>query len=132
MERAAQAREIAAVFAKAAVKGSDQAVLNGARDLIFGLLRPGDDKGSLTAAKGLIALGEVMQSARANSIKERKLALDERRITQLEKDAEQKRRRLEKETDQAAHKLEKGELTVADLNRLRERTFGLPPIGLPG
>lgn len=128
MAKAAQAREIATAFAKATVEGSDDAVINAARDLIFSVLPEGDAKGRQKAAGGLIALAEVMQSARANDIKQRKVAIDERRITQLEKDAELKRRQMEKGTEDAAKKLSKGELTVDDINRLRERTFGLPPI----
>jgi hypothetical protein len=128
MVKAAQAREIAAAFAKATVEGSDEAIVNAARDLIFGMLPEGDAKGRQKAAGGLIALAEVVQAARANDIKERKVSIDERRITQLEKDAELKRRQMEKGTEDAAKKLSKGELTVEDINRLRERTFGLPPI----
>ena len=88
MQRAAQAREIAAVFSTAAVDGADDAVLNAARDLIFAILQEGDTKSQATAAKGLIALAEVMQSARANDIKERKVAVDERRTAVLEKKLE--------------------------------------------
>lgn len=129
MATAAQAREIATAFAKAVVSGSDESVLNAARDQVFGILQQGDGSSRIFATKALIALSEVMQSARANTIKERKVAIDERRITQLEKDAEVKRKRMEKETDDAAKKLKSGQpITEEDINRLRERTFGLPPI----
>jgi autonomous glycyl radical cofactor GrcA len=129
MAAAAQAREIAQAFSKATVKGADESVLNAARDLIFSILQQGDMKSRAFAARALVGLGEVMQTARANTIKERKVAVEERRIVQLEKDADLKRKRLEKETDDAAKKLSKGEdITIDDINRLRERTFGLPPV----
>jgi hypothetical protein len=121
MARAEQAREIAKEFAAAHIPGADEAVLNAARDVIFGMLQSTDDKSRAKASIGLIALAEVMQKARGNSIKERGIALSERRWTVVEK-------RMEQETESVAKKLNKGELTVEDINRLLERTFGLPPI----
>lgn len=129
MAQAEQSREIAAVFAKASVDGGDEAVLNAARDLIFGLLQQGGVGFQFAASKALIALGEVMQASRANQIKERKVAVDERKLKALEAREELRRRKLETETQNAAKKLSKGgAVTVEDINRLRERTFGLPPI----
>ena len=129
LAKAEQAREIAAVFAKAAVEKDDDAVLNAARDLIFGLLQGGDAKSQKDAAKALLSLGEVMQIARANSIKERKVAVDEKKLKALEAREELNRRKLDRELDQAAQKIKGGgEVTVDDLNRIRERTFGLPPV----
>jgi hypothetical protein len=127
--RSVQARELAAAFAKSVVDGEDAAVLNAARDQLMSLLaEDASPKARINATKGLIALAEMLQERRLNDIKERKVAVDERRLVQLEKDAELKRRRLETETEKVAAKLKKGELTVADINRLRERVFGLPPV----
>jgi autonomous glycyl radical cofactor GrcA len=127
--RTEQARIIATAFAKTGIKNDDEAVTNAARDLVFELLQAPDTKSRLVAVKALLALKDVMNGARANDIKERKVAVDERKIVQLEKDAELKRKRVEQETESAAKKINKGgELTIEDINRLRERTFGLPPI----
>lgn len=127
--RSAQARELAAAFAKSVVDGDDAAVLNAARDQLMSLLaEDSTPKARINATKGLIALAEMMQERRLNDIKERKVAVDERRLVQLEKDAELKRKRMETETERAASKLKKGELTISDINRLRERVFGLPPV----
>jgi hypothetical protein len=129
MARSAQAREIAAAFAKSIVKGEDEAVVNAARDQLMAILaEDSTGKGRLNATKGLIALADIMNERRLNDIKERKVAVDERRIKALEAREALTRKKLEAETDKAASKLKKGELTVEDINRLRERVFGLPPV----
>jgi hypothetical protein len=127
--RAEQARIIATAFANSGIENGDEAVTNAARDLIFEVLQAPDSKSRLVAFKGLVSLKDVMNGARANDIKERKVAVEERRTAQLDKDADLKLKRMEQETNSAAKKLNKGgELTIEDINRLRERTFGLPPI----
>lgn len=129
MARSAQAREIASAFARSVVEGADEAVLNAARDQIMSILaEDASPKGRLKAASGLISLAEVMQGARANTIKERKVAVDERKIKAFEAREALLRRKLEAETSSAAAKFAKGDLTLADINRIREATFGLPPI----
>jgi ketosteroid isomerase-like protein len=132
MARSAQAREIAAAFAKSIVAGDDDAVMNAARDQIMSVLaEDATPKGRMKAASALIALAEMMQQRRANEIKERKVAVDERKIKAFEDREALMRKKLEAETDKAASKLKKGELTVKDINRLRERVFGLPPVEAP-
>jgi hypothetical protein len=128
--RTAQAREIAATFSKAIVGKQDEAVINAATAQLMGLLaEDASPKARISATRGLIVLAEVMQSVRANTIKERKVAVDERKLKALEAREELSRRKLEQETENAAKKLGKGgEVTLEDLNRLRERTFGLPPV----
>jgi hypothetical protein len=130
LERSAQARELAQAFAAASIEGADEAVLNAARDVIFGMLQQQDAKSRSNTASKLLALGIVMQEARANTIKERKVAVDEKKLKALEAREELNRRKLERETDDAAKKLRNGgEVTLDDLNRLRERVFGLPAVG---
>ena len=126
--RSAQARELAAAFAKSVVAGDDGAVLNAARDQLMSLLaEDSTPKARIDATKGLIALAEMMQQARANSIKERKVATDERKIKLLEEREKQARQRVDKATQQAAKK-GTGQFSIEDINLLRERTFGLPPL----
>lgn len=129
MARAAQARELAASFAKSVVADDDDAVLNAARDqLMFLLAEDASPTARHTAAKGLIALAAMMQERRLNDIKERKVAVDERRLAQMEKDAELKRRKFEKEMNAAEKKITRGEaLTADDIDRIRERVFGIGP-----
>jgi hypothetical protein len=128
MERAEQARSIAKAFAAAGLDKSNEAVMNAARDIIFGLLQAQDTGSQKYAAKALLALAEVVQQSRSNDIRERQVAVDERKIKALEAREELTRRKLEAETQKVAKKLHKGELTVEDLNRLRARVFALPPI----
>ncbi|QHN04415.1 DUF3486 family protein [Granulicella sp. WH15] len=127
--RSEQARKIAEAFATSVVKDGDQAVLNAARDTFMSVLSEnGSVKGRENAAKALIVLGEVMQRARANDIRERRVAVDERKMAQMEKDAELRRKRMDEETARASKKAAKGVVTQEDIDRLRERVFGLPPL----
>lgn len=129
MARSAQAREIATAFAKSVVPGSEEAVLNAARDQIMSVLaEDATPKGRMSAAKALIGLAEMLQEARLNTIKERQVAVDERKIKALEERERLIRTKLEAETQRAAKKVASGEFTLADINLIRERTFGLPPL----
>jgi hypothetical protein len=128
MARSAQAREIAAAFAKSVVKGEDEAVLNAARDQIMSVLaEDGTPKGRMKAAAALIALAEMMQERRSNDIKERKVAVDARRMKLLEDREKRACERVDQATQQAAKK-GTGQFSINDINLLRERTFGLPPL----
>jgi hypothetical protein len=130
LRRAGQARAIAEGFAKSVVENGDEAVLNAARDQIMSILaEDASPEGRMRAAKALIGLGVVLQEARLNTIKERQVAVDERKIQVIEQRERIARQKLEAETEKAAKKLKTGDLTVEDINRLRERVFGLPPLG---
>lgn len=127
-ERSAIARELASSFAKSVVPGGNEAVTNAARDQLMALLAEDiTPKGRVNATKGLIALAEILQAARANDIKERKVAVDARRIKILEDRERQARERMDLETQRAAKK-GTGQFSLKDINLLRERTFGLPPL----
>lgn len=131
--RSGQARELAAAFAKSVVSGGDKAVLNAARDQLMSLLaEDATPNARMAATKGLIALAEMMQGARANDIKERKVATDERKLKLLEDRERQARERLEHETSDAAKKVADGRFSLDDVNRIRERVFGLPPVTVNG
>lgn len=127
--RSQQAHKIAEAFAKSGMVDGDEAVINAARDTIMGILtEDGTAKGRILASKGLLALAEVMQASRANDIKERKVSVDERKLAQLEKDAELKRTKFQREMEAAEKKITKGDaLTVDDINRIRQRVFGIGP-----
>jgi len=131
MGRSAQARELAAAFAGSVLKGGDQAVLNAARDQFMSILAEDTTpKGRAFAAKGLIALSEQMQASRTNDIRERKVDVDVRKIKLLEAREQIARDRVDQATQQAA-KRGTGQFSIEDLNLLRERTFGLPPLLQP-
>lgn len=129
MARSAQARELAAGFVKSVVRGADEGVLNAARDQLMSVLaEDATPAGRMKAAKALIALGLVLQESRLNAIKERQVSVDERKIAALEAREALTRRKLEAETTKAARKVANGQFTLDDINLIRERTFGLPPL----
>ncbi len=85
--RSGQARAIAESFAKSNLVNGDEAVINAARDTLMGVLsEDGSEAGRLNATKGLIKLGELMQKAKTNSIRDRKVAVDEQAL-QMKLDA---------------------------------------------
>jgi uncharacterized protein involved in exopolysaccharide biosynthesis len=127
-QRSVIARQLAESFAKSVVSGGNEAVTNAARDQLMSLLAEDlTPKGRTNAAKGLIALAEILQAARANDIKERKVAVDVRKIKLLEDREKAARERVDQATQQAAKK-GTGQFSIDDINLLRERTFGLPPL----
>jgi len=128
-QRSDAARKIAEAFAASAVDNADEAVINAARDTLMSILaEDGSSDSRIVATKGLLKLSEVMSKARTNEIRERIVSVDERRVAQLEKDAELRRKRMEVETETVAKKMTRGELTLEDINKLRRNTFGLPPL----
>ncbi len=85
--RSRQARVIAESFAKSSLVNGDEAVINAARDTLMGVLaEDGTEAGRLNATKGLIKLGDLMQKARTNAIRDRKVTVDEQNL-QLKLDA---------------------------------------------
>lgn len=81
MHRAAQAREIAEAFAGSNMVNGDEAVLNASRDVLMGILTENSSEGGrMNAAKGLLKLAEVMQKAKTNEIRERKVSVDEQTL----------------------------------------------------
>ena len=79
--RSRQAQVIAREFVKANLVNDEQGVINAARDTLMGILaEDGTAKGRKGAAAGLIELGNLMQKARTNRIRERKVAVDEQTL----------------------------------------------------
>jgi hypothetical protein len=128
MHRSALAREVAAAFAKANVEGTDDAVLNAARDQIMSVLAedatPG---GRMRAAKALIGLAEMLQQRRTNDLKERQVAVNEKKVKALLEREKRVRQKLEAETAKLQKKAAKGKVTADDLKLLTRRTFGFEP-----
>ena len=87
------------------------------------------DGGRSLIVKNLLAMAKVMNGAKANAIKERSVTIEERKVVLMNKAMELKRKQLEQETEGTAKKLNKGRVvTIEDINRIRERAFGLPPV----
>ena len=128
MERSSQAREVAEAFANSVVEGGSEAVVNAARDTIMTVLAEDNSAGGRSkAARALVGLAEVMQTARANDIKERKVAVEERKLTAVLDEIARKQRVMDEETARMSKKATKGQIGPEDIDRLRERVFGLPP-----
>lgn len=128
LQRSAQARVVAEAFAKSLVKDADEGVLNAARDTIMNVLaEDGSAGGRKAAARQLISLAEVMQTARANTIKERKVATEERKIKLLEERERLQREKLQQQAADLERKRSSGELKPEDIAKLVEVTFGIAP-----
>ncbi len=129
LERAEQARVIAQAFAEAGIDKMDEAVKNALCDLVFGMMHLQSAEGRSLLVKNLLAMTKVMNRAKANAIKERSVTIEERKLVLMNKSIELKRKQLEQETEGTAKKRNKGRaVTIEDINRIRGRVFGLPPV----
>ena len=127
LRKSEQARTIAESFAKSMLVNSDEAVVNAARDIIMNMVAENSsENGRRAASAGLISLAEVMQRARTNDIRERKVATEERKIHLLEEREKQQRQKLEAAARDLERKRSKGGLKREDVERLVETVFGLP------
>ena len=128
LAESAQAREFAAAFAGRDLDGANSAVINALRDQVFSLIQSAGLGDKAKFADGLKDLTLAMSRMQRVELQARRVEVDERKVTQLEKDAELKRKRFTKEMDAAEKKITRGEaLTADDINRIRERVFGIGP-----
>jgi hypothetical protein len=103
-------------------------VINAARDTLMGVLsEDGTAEGRMEATKGLIKLGELMQSAKTNAIRDRKVSTEERKIKLLEEREAIARGKLEAEAKNIERKRRTGSLKREDVERLVETVFGISP-----
>jgi hypothetical protein len=124
-----RAREIAGLFAGKSMKDLPETVRTAISDQLFGMMQNADEKSRHKVVAGMLALGELMAQQRKLEIQEQKVQAETKRVDLLERDFEMRKRKFDSETDKAARKLGKGQpITTDDINRIRERTFGLPPI----
>ena len=124
-----RAREIAGLFAGKELKDLPDTVRTAISDQLFGMMQNSDEKSRHRAVAGLLALGELMAQQRKLEIADKKVQAETKRVSLLERDFEIRKRKFDEETDKAARKAQRGKaITTDDINRIRERTFGLPPI----
>jgi len=120
------ARAFAEVFKEREFQELDQAVLNAIRDQVFSLVRSTGDQKKFT--ESLLEFGHLVAKFKRIELAKEKVEAEGRKIALLEEEAERKRKLFDRQTNEAARKLGKGEgLTIQDINRIRERVFGLPP-----
>lgn len=124
-----KAREIAGLFAGKELKDLPDTVRTAISDQLFGMMQNQDEKSRHKVVAGMLALGELLAQQRKLEIQEQKVQTETKRVALLEREFEMRKRKFDEETDKAARKLGKGkQLTADDINRIRERTFGLPPV----
>jgi hypothetical protein len=124
-----RAREIAALFAGKEMKDLPETVRAALSDQIFGMMQSTDEKHRTQAISSLLNLGVLLNEQRKVQLKERQVETENRRVQLLEKDFAIRKRKFDEETDKAARKAQRGKaITTDDINRIRERTFGLPPV----
>jgi Protein of unknown function (DUF3486) len=81
-----QARQVAKVFALAAIADDDEAILNAARDTAFSILRDTKPNDRMKILQGLIKLGKVrIDMRKIKTVGEKTVAIEERRVSALER-----------------------------------------------
>ncbi len=115
MHTSAKAREITQAFAKAGIVADDEAVINASRDTLMGILsEDGSVGGRANVAKSLIKLGDLMQKAKTNRIRERKVTVDEgtlqMKLDEIKRRAEKLIKAVEKGDPAAGMQLTREEL----------------------
>ena len=113
-------RAIAEAFAKAGYENLEETVKNALTDVVLAHVKDSDDSQKLAGALQELAL--VLTRFKRTEIAKERVDLDKKKLDEII-------HRADKSTNEAAAKIGKGgKLTIDDINRLRERTFGLPPV----
>jgi hypothetical protein len=123
--------ERAREFSKAIAKVGDMqtlgdAAVNALGDVVFSVMRARSRDEYSKALQDLGYLAAKLTDAKAKKVR---ADAEAKRIQILEREIEEKRKAADKATNEAATKLEKGKaITITDINRIRERVFGLPAL----
>lgn len=129
MRQAEAAKGLAVAFAGRGMEQLPEAVVNALRDLIFSVLEHADERNRGKVIKSLSELGWLVSDLQRSKVQEARLEVESRRVKLSESEFEIRKKKFDDETDKAARKLGKGKpITEDDINRIRERTFGLPPV----
>src|SRR6266851_573189 len=119
-EERAISLQIVELFAALGFENLDESVKNALTDVVFKQRRLSADPAKFQEALEGLAL--VLTRFKRTDIAKQRVELESKKLEQIIRIAE-------KETNEAAKKIGKGgKLTIDDINRLRERTFGLPPV----
>lgn len=130
LSESAQAREFAAAFAGNDLLNANSAVINALRDQVFNLIQSAGAGDKLMFAKGLKDLTLAMSRMQRVELQAKRVEVDSRRITILE-EREKKAREAVDQLTQRAAKSGSEQFPIEEMNMLRERTFGLPPLVIP-
>lgn len=131
LRQSAMAREFAASFAAGNLEEANAAVVNALRDQVFDLMQSGSVGDKITFIKGLQNLTLAMSRMQRVDLQAKRVDVDARRIALLEERERTARERVDQATAAAAKRGGSGQFSLEDINLLRERTFGLPPLVAP-
>lgn len=126
MAQAERARAIAGVFAAKGFKDLPEAAVNALSSEVFAVMEAGS---ASEREKSLGNLVFVLSKLIAAQAAQKRVQLEQQKIELAKKKFEELRNKADKATNEAAAKVGKGRtLTVDDINRIRERALGLPPV----
>jgi hypothetical protein len=121
-----RARELAAAFSGKSFKDLPESAINALSSEVFAVMEAGGGAERQKALGDLVFMLSKLIAAQAS---QKKVELEAQKIKLAQQRFDEAKTRAEKTTSEAAAKLGKGKgLTLADINRIRERTFGLGPI----
>jgi len=126
MEQAERSRVIAGAFAAKGFEGLPEAAVNALSSEVFAIMEAGTPA---EREKGLGNLVFVLSSLMKAQAAKKRVELEREKIELAKKKFDELRDKADKATNDAAAKVGKGRaLTIDDINRIRERALGLPPI----
>lgn len=118
---------IAQKFGAGGYEKLDESVKNALADVVFRHAKDSDDAESFR--KALADLAWILARNRQLDIQKERAQLAGRKVGLEEKKFEELKAKADKATNDAATKIGKGKpLTLDDINRIRERALGLPPV----
>ncbi|MGH7936716.1 MAG: hypothetical protein ACREF8_06880 [Chthoniobacterales bacterium] len=118
---------IAEKFSQGGYEKLDESVKNALADVVFRHAKDSADSESFR--KALADLAWILARNRQLDIQKERAELAGRKVGLEEKKFEELRSKADKATNEAAAKIGKGRtLTIDDINRIRERALGLPPV----
>ena len=126
LAQAERARTLAAAFTGKSFKDLPEATMNALAAQVFQVM---ESKGGADFEESLGSLGLVLAKMIAAQSASKRAEIEGQKIELARKKFEELKSKADKVTNEAAAKIGKGrKLTIEDINRLRERTFGLPPV----
>jgi hypothetical protein len=130
LAESAKARAFAETFAGKNLAEQNAAVMNAMRDVVFNLMQKVGPEDQAKFLEGLNQLSLTMSRLQRVDLQARRVEVDQRKMKILEDREQKAREQLDQATQQAASK-GAGQFSLDDINLLRERTFGLPPLTNP-
>ena len=126
LQQAERSRQFAATFAGKEFKDLPDSTMNALASQVFDVM---EKQGQAGFEESLGNLGIVLAKMIAAQSASKRAEIEGQKIELAKKKFEDLKSKADKVTNEAAAKIGKGrKLTIDDINRLRERAFGLPPV----